>query len=955
MSDLVLVDANGAAVILTEQIQGPPGASFAAISGTGFVHVTGAALDPAARAVNVASIDITGILPISNGGTGLSAIGGNGTVLTSNGTAAAWAAITPTLITPGTAGQVLISSVTPTAVWTSLAGDVSASVVTPGSLTVTGIRGVSVPTPSGTNTSPIYTAGSITWGVPTPTLTQDVSISGTAVTVLQAQDGACTVSPSGGLYGGLGPNGGGGARLSPFFLGAYQGASGTTALGLGASTVVLSGDHLVGTSKFTILGDGDASVGGPNGTYIGTGGVGGTGGIYFCNQYASNASSSSTIWGSVQGQTGGFASWQLGAGAQHFGGGVNVIGISAVATVPVSNPGTASVVAWAGASTANAGHSSLFFRDDNGGVHDLSLIPSAAGTAGQLWIGQSASTLPLWTTVTGDWSITAGGAATITQLRAGAVLVAVTTGALTWAATATPSLSQATLATTPVAFTIQAGNVTTGTGSALVLTSGTGSVAAGAVSIQIGGTTMIGIAAAGAVTLSNLGTGIVHSSSVGLLSSSAVNLASANVTGILPFANLQAPTGTGFTYQAAGTTNASSVTLSQDVSQGALSGSNVPLTVTQIQAGAIVATVTTGALQWGAGATPLLSQAAQASTPVSFVIQAANVTATGNGSNLVLQSGTGVSNGNILLQPGQVTTAGILVGPAGLQIVTPTVGGADFGGGVGVLSLGQVGTTPTAQASSSVLLWGSSTQQLITSAVSLLFSNLQTNASVITHQALASTSAGAGTAGLQFSLLGQAGQATTFASAAGGGGGLLFAGGGAGGASATGAGGAGANASWNAGAGGNATAGTGNGGGGGMAIVNGGAGGTSAGGTAGAAGGVSLRTGGTEVCNWGLNGFGLVPTSQSIAGSGTTTLALAVYKFGLINLTGTLTGPAIVVFPNAIGTWLVVISVLVGLSGTNTLVFQSGSATTSALTSLTTGSTILIITTTGANGISINL
>ena len=39
------------------------------------------------------------------------------------------------------------------------------------------------------------------------------------------------------------------------------------------------------------------------------------------------------------------------------------------------------------------------------------------------------------------------------------------------------------------------------------------------------------------------------------------------------------PHGDGFTYQAASTTNAASVTFSQDVTQGAISGSNIPLTV----------------------------------------------------------------------------------------------------------------------------------------------------------------------------------------------------------------------------------------------------------------------------------------------------------------------------------------------------------------------------------------
>lgn len=66
------------------------GGGGAVPTGTGFYHVTGNVMDPAARAVDVGSSDITGVAPVAHGGTGLSAVGANHSVLTSNGTALAF-------------------------------------------------------------------------------------------------------------------------------------------------------------------------------------------------------------------------------------------------------------------------------------------------------------------------------------------------------------------------------------------------------------------------------------------------------------------------------------------------------------------------------------------------------------------------------------------------------------------------------------------------------------------------------------------------------------------------------------------------------------------------------------------------------------------------------------------------------------------------------------------------
>lgn len=55
-------------------------------TGTGFTHVTSGAQDSAARAVNLATSDVTGTLGVGNGGTGLASAGTSGTLLKSTGT-----------------------------------------------------------------------------------------------------------------------------------------------------------------------------------------------------------------------------------------------------------------------------------------------------------------------------------------------------------------------------------------------------------------------------------------------------------------------------------------------------------------------------------------------------------------------------------------------------------------------------------------------------------------------------------------------------------------------------------------------------------------------------------------------------------------------------------------------------------------------------------------------------
>lgn len=109
--------------------------------------------------------------------------------------------------------------------------------------------------------------------------------------------------------------------------------------------------------------------------------------------------------------------------------------------------------------------------------------------------------------------------------------------------------------------------------------------------------------------------------------------------------------------------------------------------------------------------------------------------------------------------------------------------------------------------------------------------------------------------------------------------------------------------------------------------------------------------------SYGVSGVGTSPAVSVVSGvtGGTTSLSAAQYICPIILLSGTLTSASTIVFPNVAGLWFVDVSGLAGLSGTNTLTFQSGSATTTAITSLITNSSVFIVSTYGGNTISLNV
>jgi len=97
----------------------------------------------------------------------------NQVLVATSGTTATWeqivdaqvsntAALSVSKLASGTSAQVLLNNATPTPTWTTISGDATISAA--GSITNTGLRGISVPSPTGTNTVLTYNSGAYTWG-----------------------------------------------------------------------------------------------------------------------------------------------------------------------------------------------------------------------------------------------------------------------------------------------------------------------------------------------------------------------------------------------------------------------------------------------------------------------------------------------------------------------------------------------------------------------------------------------------------------------------------------------------------------------------------------------------------------------------------------------------------------------------------------------------------------------
>lgn len=196
--DLIVVDLVGNSMIVSALVPGPPGA-LSSPTGTGFVHVTSGTIDAAARAVNVATADVTGVLPYTNGGTGLSTLGSPSAVLQVNpgGTGLQFGTVPLAVVTAptgsgvamvasgvwsaaaslGTTKQILVVNAGATAAaWVSLSADVT--ITAAGAATVGAIQGNTVT--SGVLTKGYYLIASSTTNWVATQMTGDVTSSATS-------------------------------------------------------------------------------------------------------------------------------------------------------------------------------------------------------------------------------------------------------------------------------------------------------------------------------------------------------------------------------------------------------------------------------------------------------------------------------------------------------------------------------------------------------------------------------------------------------------------------------------------------------------------------------------------------------------------------------------------------------------------------------------------------------
>lgn len=161
--------------------------------------------------------------------------------------------------------------------------------------------------------------------------------------------------------------------------------------------------------------------------------------------------------------------------------------------------------------------------------------------------------------------------------------------------------------------TIQAQNATgtTATGGQIIITSGTGTTAAGSTVLQTGGVTRLTANASGIITISNLGTGIVHADSSGNLTSSAIINTDISASAAIAVNKLAAGTGAQVLLNNS-TPSPTWTTISGDVSVSN-TGSTSVLSLTG-SSSAINIAATGNVLTWAAATTaPGLAQTTAAS------------------------------------------------------------------------------------------------------------------------------------------------------------------------------------------------------------------------------------------------------------------------------------------------------------------------------------------------------
>lgn len=117
---------------------------------------------------------------------------------------------------------------------------------------------------------------------------------------------------------------------------------------------------------------------------------------------------------------------------------------------------------------------------------------------------------------------------------------------------------------------------------------------------------------------------------------------------------------------------------------------------------------------------------------------------------------------------------------------------------------------------------------------------------------------------------------------------------------------------------------------------------------------VQLQAGGINLFGIGRAGFDIGQASVSVSSTGSTILLPSQYLNPLLALSGAITGPVDIVFPNTEGFWYVDVSGLSGVSGTNTLTFQSGTKSVIVATTITSLDTLFIVSCRGGSTLSIS-
>jgi trimeric autotransporter adhesin len=464
----------------------------------------------------------------------------------------------------------------------------------------------------------------------------------------------------------------------------------------------------------------------------------------------------------------------------------------------------------------------------------------------------------------------------------------------------------------------------------------TGTTAASVVA-KVNGAT---VPASGALTTGN----VLQVSGGAALTYAAVNLAggAGYVTGLLPIANIAAGSNGNVLTTTAGVTVWAAPAVS--TLSGDVTGAENSNLVTTITGSAGVVNVSTSEFEWAAAASPELSQlAAVSGAGTNFLIapQAAT-TAGASGSfvvNLSAPAGATTTEANFIVQRAGTTIAQIGQQPSqntGLLWLGPgTPSGSSYSlatqsisttvnapSGTLYFSIANFTGNPLTMTSTNatfdvtnVIFQDTGFATALTlnlasaGATSLVWAKGTTPS--LSQTAQTSTSGGSGSTGTTTSITAQAGQAATGAAHNGGAGGALN--------------------------------------------LSSGAGGASGSATAGLPGALNLQVGTTTSVTVGPNGLSYAASAVILATSGTTTLTQAQYQAPLIRPPAvTLVGAITIVLPNVAGIWLFDMSNVAAISVVNTVTFQSGSATSSAISSLVSTNQIWTVVTTGSNGIAVN-